>query len=249
MPKNDIDFGFLLTLKPVQIVKYFEEKGYKFSFDWYQVWQEEHNKVFTVAKAMCLDILQDIRGAVTQAIAEGTTLEEFQKNLKPTLQKKGWWGKKYMFDEDGNIKEVQLGSPKRLQTIYETNLNVSYAKGNYNGMMDNAEDRPYWRYRAVIDPSTRDEHKELHNKVYPFDHPFWKTYYPPNDWGCRCTVDALTEEEVKAYGYKIESKMPDKDLLPPEEWAYNPAESAYEPDTKKYDKDLLGEYYKALDNE
>ena len=35
------------------------------------------------------DILKDIRTAVDKALSEGKTLHEFQKELKPTLQKKG----------------------------------------------------------------------------------------------------------------------------------------------------------------
>ena len=43
----------------------------------------EHARVFTVAKAMARDVLEDIRAAVDDAIANGTTLDTFKKTLRP----------------------------------------------------------------------------------------------------------------------------------------------------------------------
>jgi uncharacterized protein with gpF-like domain len=34
-----------------------------------------------------------------------------------------------------------------------------------------------------MDGRTRPMHAAWHNTVLPFDHPFWKTHYPPNGWG------------------------------------------------------------------
>ena len=66
------------------------------AFDYRDVWQEEHHLHFTVAKAMRLDILEAIYQAVMDASAEGLTLRQFQKSLRPALQKKGWWGVKLL---------------------------------------------------------------------------------------------------------------------------------------------------------
>ncbi len=41
-------------------------------FSWQDVWKSEHAAGFTVAKAMDLDLLADIRSAVDQALAEGS---------------------------------------------------------------------------------------------------------------------------------------------------------------------------------
>ena len=76
------------------------------------------NLAFAVAKVMREDILKDIRSALDKALSEGKTFKEFSKELKPTLQKKGWWGEQIIVDSKGNAEKVQLGSMYRLKTIY-----------------------------------------------------------------------------------------------------------------------------------
>lgn len=37
-----------------------------------------------------------------------------------------------------------------------------------------------------MDERTRDSHRALNGIVRPVDDAFWKTYFPPNGWNCRC---------------------------------------------------------------
>jgi len=224
----ELNVNYLINLKPEKAIAYLKSKGYKFSFNWKEVWQEAHTKAFTVAKAMDLDILSTIRNSVEDALTNGKTLQQFKNDLTPELQKKGWWGRKDVVDPNtGEVKNVQLGSPHRLKTIYETNLNVAYKTGQFKEQMDNAADRPYWMYEATLDANTRPSHAALHGKVFRYDDPIWNKIYPPNDWNCRCTVRPLTQAQVKAKGLPIEPSGTDipKGFQPPE-WAYNPAKES-----------------------
>jgi len=197
-------------LPPKEAVDYFRKKGYQTGFSWQDVWHEEHAYAFTVAKAMRNDILQDIRGALDEAITQGVPFKEFAKRLEPTLAEKGWWGLKEMTDpKTGEKKMVQLGSSPRLRTIYNTNLRSSYAAGHWQRIQRNKKTRPYLRYIAVQDNYTRDQHRAWHDIVLPVDHPFWAQFYPPNGWGCRCVVQQLSERDLERRGYKITD---DKDL-------------------------------------
>ena len=196
-------------LPPKEAIQYFRDKGYQQTFDWRDMWQEEHAYSFTVAKAMRNDILQDIRSAVDDALANGTTFEDFKKQLKPVLQSKGWWGRKMMVDPlTGEEREVQLGSPRRLETIFDTNMRTAYAAGRWEQVQRTKKTRPYLRYIAILDERTRHDHRNWHNTVKHADDPFWDEHYPPNGWNCRCSVQQLNDRDLQRYGLEVTKANP-----------------------------------------
>lgn len=192
------------NLPPKEAIAFFQKKGLVVGFDHRDVWQHEHAVGFTVAKAMRVDILEDIHGAMDAAIKNGLTPQQFKANLKPILEAKGWWGRKDMVDPlTGETRNVQLGSSRRLQTIFDTNMRTSYAAGTWERAQRTKERRPYLRYVSVKDGRTRPQHSAWGGTVLPIDHPFWKTHYPPNGWRCRCTVQQLSDRDLDRYGYKL----------------------------------------------
>ncbi len=192
-----IQLKTLFKLAPALAIKYFKNKKNQLSWDWFEVWQDAHKKSFTVAKVMRESILNDIRSSLEKALSEGKTFREFSKELKPTLQKKGWWGEQIVVDSKGTAEKVQMGSMYRLKTIYRVNMQTAYQTGRYKTQIDNADNRPYWEYVAVMDASTRPEHAMLNGLVFRYDDPFWKSFYPPNGWNCRCRVNALSDYKMK----------------------------------------------------
>lgn len=118
------------NLSPYKAIKWFESKGYTVGWDWYDVWQREHTNAFTVAKAMSQDILMDIRTAVDKALDEGLTGRQFRNLLETNLKSKGWWCRKIEINPKTKKPQfVQLGSPCRLNTIYQTNMQASMMSG------------------------------------------------------------------------------------------------------------------------
>ena len=159
------------------------------SFAWQDTASYEHAVSFTVAKMMDEDMLAETRAAMTDALANGTDFATFQKRLKPYLMARGWWGQAVMGDPDtGEIQKVQLGSTRRLRTIYHTNLHTAYAAGQWERIQRNKKLFPYLKYI----PSDA--------AVLPVDDPFWSTHFPPNGWGCKCNVRALTREQAEKTG-------------------------------------------------
>jgi SPP1 gp7 family putative phage head morphogenesis protein len=196
-------------LAPEEAIQWFREKGYALSFDWRDVWAEQHARAFTVAKATQFDVLADIRDAVDRAIRTGRTLGDFTKQLKPTLQAKGWWGEKEATDPvTGEKKLVQLGSANRLRTIYETNLRQAQAQGRWERFERVKQRRPYGRYVAILDGNERPEHRAWHGTVLPLDDPWWQTHAPPNGWGCRCKMQQLSSSDLDRYGYSVDKEAP-----------------------------------------
>lgn len=167
------------------------------TFAWQDVYAGDHAAMFTVAKSAGHDILSDIWTALLTALEEGETFESFSRQIKPVLVRKGWWGEAIEVDPlTGEPTKVRLGSMRRLRTIFDANMNVSYAAGHWAGFERTKSSRPFLRYVAVQDGLTRPEHQRLHNLVLPVDDPFWQLYGPPNGWNCRCTLQSLSQADV-----------------------------------------------------
>jgi len=168
------------------------------SFSWQDVSGEEHANAFTVAKSTGFDVLSDIYSEVSRVVAEGKSIREAVQDLTPILQAKGWWGRKDVVDPaTGEVVSAQLGSTRRLRTIFDANLRVSYAAGHWSQFEATKQTRPWLRYVAIMDARTRPLHARLHNLCLPVDHPFWDTWAPPNGWNCRCTLQSLSDRDVE----------------------------------------------------
>ncbi|MGK0740138.1 phage head morphogenesis protein [Yokenella regensburgei] len=200
----DISAGFAMTLPPAGAIAYFESKGLTPSMSWTDMQDEAHAVEFVVAGITKLDVLSDIHNGLTRAMAEGTTFRQFQDDIEPLLQRKGWLGRGLVADEDGVLTGRQL-MPYRLETIFRTNIQSSYAAGRWQQQMRNVADRPYWEYNAVMDNRTRPTHAALNGRVFRWDDPIWQTIYPPNGYNCRCWVRALTEAQMKNHPPGVES--------------------------------------------
>lgn len=202
---NPADLKAIFGLEPEQAVAYLKSKGYAITWNWQDMLDQAHDQAFTVAKAMRLDLLSDIRGALETALQDGQTLKQFITALQPTLESQGWWGKQVIVDSQGEGELVQLGSPRRLKTIYQTNLQSAYMAGRKATMEETADTHPYWMYVAILDGKTRPSHRALHGQVFRHDDPIWSAIFPPNGFNCRCRVVALTEAAVKRRGLRIVS--------------------------------------------
>lgn len=198
----------LTPLPPEEAIAFFRAKGLAESFAWQDLWQEEHAKAFTVAKAMERNVLETIREAVDRAIVDGITFETFREELTPRLQDMGWWGRKPMTDPaDGETREVQLGSPRRLRTIFNMNLRQAHAAGRWVRAEQDEAFMPLLRYVATGgsagDGRTRIQHRAWHGTILPIRDVWWQTHYAPCDWECRCTTQQLNARTAARNGWPV----------------------------------------------
>jgi len=191
------ELNALFDQPPAEAIAYLESKGYKIGWDWHQTLDDAHSRAFTVAKVAKLDLLQDIRQSLLTALEQGQSLEKWKAEITPILQQNGWWGKKTVINPEGQEQEVQLGSPRRLRTIYHTNMRSAYAAGRYKAMLEASATRPFWEYRHVTVINYREEHKAWNGRILRADDPFWSYAYPPSKFGCNCRVIARSAREVE----------------------------------------------------
>ena len=153
-----------------------------------------HDRAFVVAGAMKADLLNDLRQAVDRSIAEGKSIQWFRKEFDNIVAKHGWTG----WTGEG----TKAGRDWRTRVIYRTNLSTSYAAGRWQQLNDPdlLKRRPYWKYihnDTVLHP--RPLHQSWSGMVLRHDDPFWQTHFPPNGWGCRCRVTAVSAREYKGH--------------------------------------------------
>lgn len=176
---------------------------------WTEMWQADHARAFTVAKVANLDLLTTIRQSLDKVMRDGGTLEQWKDGLVPELKKAGWWGMVENEALTGTAAPVFVGG-RRLRTIYDTNLRISRAAGRWKRIQEMKDVRPFLMYVSIGDDRTRPLHRRWggNDPAFPFriilpvDHPAWAIFYPPNDWGCRCSVRQLSQADLDRLGYR-----------------------------------------------
>lgn len=111
--------------------------------------------------------------------------------------------------EAAKINEAYNG--RWLKTEYDQAVTSARAARKWQDIERTKTLYPNLEYRSVVDDRTRQLHKNWHGIILPVDHPFWNTHYPPNDYGCRCTV-RRTDKPIDEKGYNT-GDMPN---LPPQ---------------------------------
>lgn len=205
-----VDVPDLFKTAPREVTRYFANRPAAESFDWRDWAPQEHAYAFTVAKSTGYDILDDVRAAVADAVTNRIPFEEFARNLTPVLQSKGWWGRQLAIDPDtGEERIVQLGSPRRLRTIYWANVRTAHAAGEWERTQRTKAFLPYLVYLRSMAEKKREEHLRYVGLVAPVDDPIWRRIYPPNGWGCQCGVRQVSKSQAEEYGYVEGQETPE----------------------------------------
>jgi hypothetical protein len=167
---------------------------------WDQYAGDGHDRAFMVAGATKADLLADLAGAVDRAIAEGTTLEDFRRDFRSIVERRGWHG----WTGEGTAR----GEAWRTRVIYRTNIATSYAAGRRAQLIEAGF--PFWVYRHGGSADPRPHHLAWDGLVLEADHPFWATHSPPNGWGCSCRVfGARSRAAARRLGGDPDKALPD----------------------------------------
>ena len=157
---------------------------------------QAHSRAFMVAGAMKDDLLCDLQESVGRCLRDGLTLEDFRKDFDKIVAAHGW--------------SYNGTRGWRTRVIFETNIRTSYAAGRWRQAQRTKRMRPYGRYVHTPNRHPREEHVAWDGKIVPLDDPWWDFRWPPNGWGCKCTVETVSERELERNGWTVEHPGPDE---------------------------------------
>lgn len=183
MPESSLQVG---GLRFEEAIQHLRQKVRLPTEKWTDLWQGQHARAFVVAGATKDGLLTDLFAAVDKANSQRTSLAEFRKDFDQIVERNGW--------------DYKGSRAFRTRTIYQTNLRTSYQAGRYEQMKAVTRTRPFWRYVHGGSANPRHEHLQWTGLVLRHDDPWWDTHYPPNGWGCSCTVQTLNERDLKRLG-------------------------------------------------
>lgn len=159
---------------------------------WRELSAEEYTRSFAVANTAGYGVLRDIYDGMNRAFANGQTAAEFSNDLLPLMMRKGW------------IASPAAGA-RRLELIYDTNLRLSRAKGRWQRYQRTASAFPYLRGVTARDervrhpPRSESDHRAFDGIILPVAHPFWRRWFVPLGFRCRCSIIQMTRSQLARY--------------------------------------------------
>lgn len=94
-----------------------------------------------------------------------------------------------------------------LRTEYDSVLQTATMASKWQDIEAQKKTYPYLVYKIVGDALVRPEHQALSGIVRKVDDAFWKSYYPPNGWNCRCTVTQLRKADETPNNDQFEERI------------------------------------------
>ena len=193
-------------------------------------------RAFTVAGIEQMDALRRIRDAIAK-LPEGASWDKAKREIAAEMSP-------YVAGHDGPAPQDKghdgpaprdKAARARAEFLLRTHGFQAYAVGRHQQQTTASDAFPYWKYETVGDAKVRAGHAALDGKVLRADDPWWKTHYPPWDWGCRCIVVALDEEDAKEAGISTSADMPTPERSG--SFAFDPTNAAIDLDSlyKSYD--------------
>lgn len=197
MPELSLRAQFKLT--PQEAVDYLAGRGKLTpTFDWRDLWQDEHARQFTVSRLARLDLLKAVQDGIGASVNGELSRRDFMRDIRSVLEKAGWWGKQAVRDPVTGDTVTTTFDPSRLKLIYDTNTRMAHSAGRWERFERNKASHPYIRYITKRDERVREWHRKWDGITLPVDHPFWDTHYPPNGHHCRCRAMSMSQREYDA---------------------------------------------------
>ena len=202
------------TASSPDILRFIEAKAPREIHDWNELGGAEYARAFTAAKTAGYGVVGDLYEAFLRVTQQGGTEEDYARLVLPILREKGW-----LADQGGNIGH-------RVRLIYDTNLRVARGVGRWQRVQSVAHVMPYLLGSTVGDNRVREAHTHFQGIVLPVGHWFWREFWPPMYFMCRCDVIQLTRSQFLKRKLIVtpEAEVVSRAaMIRPQSWGYNAA--------------------------
>ncbi len=192
---------------------------------WDKLSAESRRKSFTVSGVAKADVILDVFRAIDRALATGTSVADFKKQVGPKLRE-AW---------QGTVKNPAW----RLETIYRTNMQAAYGAGRWAEMTEPtlAKLRPLGKYDAILDNRVTPRCESLDGTVLTWEEWEKAGLVPPNHFNCRSSIRSLRQSQ----GAKEAKRSLPVGVKAQEGFGQPPKAAEWEPDLSGYPPDLRKE--------
>jgi hypothetical protein len=189
-----------LNVDASDLVRFIQAKNPQAIDHWRDLGADEYGRAFTVARSAGFSIVDDLYSAFITTLSNAGTEKDFARLVIPTLREKGW-----LRGDQGEIA-------RRVDLIYDTNLRVARGAGQWDRIQKGARALPFLRGATAHDTRVRRPPKSKHSDhrawdgiILPVDHPFWRRWWVPLGFRCRCTIIPMTRSQLLRFNGGITS--------------------------------------------
>ena len=136
---------------------------------------------FSVARLNSLEGIKLVKDSLTGSFELGMGFNTWKNELREAFEEEGWTPLR----------------PAHAETVFRTNMMSVYgaAKWDYCQAADNVAG---YQYAAIMDSRVRPTHAAMNGRFYEKNNPIWRSWWPPIDYNCRCTVIPVTKHFASA---------------------------------------------------
>lgn len=164
---------------------------------WRELSAEEYTRSFAAARTTGAGVIGDLYREYMATIESQGTEQDFANRVLPILRRKGW------------LAGSGVNVARRVQLIYDTNLRLSRAAGQWSRYQKTLRTFPYLRGVTARDervrrpPKSDSDHNAFDGIILPADHAFWTRWFPPLGFRCRCSVIQMTRSQLARWNSDI----------------------------------------------
>jgi len=147
---------------------------------------EQRAQAFRIAGINKASLIRRAQAELAKGLRDGASLQDIRLRLLN------------IFEDEG----VQAPGLNHLRTIMRQNMLGVSSIARTRTLRHPAvvQAFPWWEYVTVQDSGVRPTHAALHGRIFRADDPFWDSYDPPWEWGCRCSKIPVSRRRLKQMG-------------------------------------------------